>query len=204
LIPLLQDANAEWILQLAYNLTRLTQNNQTILTAVERGSKVVFALKSYAYYDQKNEKQWVTVTEGLETVLTLYQSQLKRDIEVIRDYQPLPRIWGYLDELIQVWTNLIHNAIQGMNGKGHLTLATCQQGNWVKVQITDSGCGISPEIQAKIFEPFFTTKAMGEGSGLGLHICKKIIDKHQGRIEVESQVGQTRFSVWLPASSAQE
>ncbi len=203
-LTLLKDPDADWILQLAYNLTRLPSNNRTILNAVERASKVVFALKSYARYDQSGEKQLVQVSEGLETVLNLYHNQLKRDIEVIRDYQPLPAIWCYPDELIQVWTNLIHNAIQAIKGKGILTLATREQGNWVKVQITDSGCGIPQEVQAKIFEPFFTTKPAGEGSGLGLHISQKIIDKHQGRIEFESQPGQTRFSVWLAASSAQE
>jgi signal transduction histidine kinase len=107
--------------------------------AVERASKVVFALKNYARYDRSGKKQLIRVNEGLETVLTLYQNLLKRDIEVIRNYQPLPDILGYPDELIQVWTNLIHNAIQVMKEKGTLTITTYQQDDWIKVEITDSG-----------------------------------------------------------------
>jgi signal transduction histidine kinase len=88
-----------------------------------------------------------------------------------------------------------------MNNKGRLEIAVIEQNNHIVVQITDSGCGIPPEIKARIFDPFFTTKPAGEGSGLGLDIVKKIIDKHQGKIEVESQPGQTMFSVWLPVRS---
>lgn len=202
-LPLLKSPEVDWILQLTYNLTRLLSNNRTILTAVERASKVVFALKSYARYDQSGEKRLVQVSEGLETVLEIYHNQLKHNIDIIRNYQPLPAIWCYPDELIQVWTNLIHNGIQAIKEKGQIAIATSQQDNWLKVEIADSGCGIPPEVQAKIFEPFFTTKPAGEGSGLGLHISQKIIHKHQGQIEVESHPGQTRFSVWLPLDSAQ-
>jgi signal transduction histidine kinase len=99
---------------------------------------------------------------------------------------------------MQVWTNLIHNAIQAMEGKGKLEIVVREQDNYVIVQVTDSGCGIPPEIQERIFEPFFTTKPLGEGSGLGLDIVKKIVNKHEGRIEVESVPGETTFRVWLP------
>jgi signal transduction histidine kinase len=202
-LPLLKASNADWILQLAYNLTRLQSSSRTILTSVERASKVVFALKTYARYDQSGDKQCVQITEGLETVLELYRNSIKKGIEVTRNYQLLPAIWCYPDELIQVWTNLVHNAIQAMQGKGILAIATHQQGRYIVVQFTDSGCGIPPEIQARIFEPFFTTKPAGEGSGLGLNISQKIIEKHQGRIEVDSQPGQTTFKIWLPIDSLQ-
>ncbi len=197
-LPLLKHPHIDWILQLAYNLTRLQSNNRTTLTAVERAAKVVFALKSYARYDRSGERQLIQVSEGLETVLELYRNQIKQGIEVVRNYQSIPPIWCYPDELIQVWTNLIHNAIQAMKHQGTLAIATLQQDNCVVVRVQDSGCGILPEIQGRIFEPFFTTKPMGEGSGLGLDICRKILDKHQGRIEVASHPGQTTFSVWLP------
>jgi signal transduction histidine kinase len=202
-LPLLKAPNADWILQFAYNLTRLQNSSRTILTSVERTSKVVFALKTYARYDQSGVKQCVQITEGLETVLELYRNSIKKGIEVTRDYQLLPAIWCYPDELIQVWTNLIHNAVQAMEGKGTLAIATHQQGRYIVVKFTDSGCGIPPEIQARIFEPFFTTKPAGEGSGLGLNISQKIIDKHQGQIEVDSQPGQTTFKIWLPIDSLQ-
>jgi signal transduction histidine kinase len=197
-LPLLKHPNIDWILQLAYNLTRLQSNNRTTINAVERAAKVVFALKSYARYDRSGERQLVQVTEGIETVLELYRNQIKQGIEVVCDYQSIPSIWCYPDELIQVWTNLIHNAIQAMANQGNLAIATLQHDNYVVVQVQDSGSGILLEIQGRIFEPFFTTKPIGEGSGLGLDICRKIIDKHQGRIELTSHPGQTIFSVWLP------
>ncbi len=200
-LPLLSDRHSDWTLQLAYNLTRLQNNNRTIHTAVERASKVVFALKNYARSSPDSQKQQVKISEGIETVLDLYQNLIKRGIEVVQDFQPLPEIWGYPDELIQVWTNLIHNAIQAMNGQGTLTLTTRILDQQILVEVTDSGAGISPAVQARIFEPFFTTKPMGEGSGLGLHICQKIVDKHQGRMEVVSQPGQTTFRVWLQTDS---
>ena len=203
-LPLLKDLDAKWMLQLAYNLSRLQSNSQNILIAVERAAKIVFALKSYAHYDSSGSKQLVQVADGLETVLELYRNQLKQGVEVIRSYQPLPPIWCYPDELMQVWTNLIHNAIQAMAGKGRLEIVIAGRDDQVVVQVTDSGCGISPEIQARIFEPFFTTKPTGEGSGLGLDIVKKIVDKHAGFIEVESQPGRTIFRVWLPIEKGKE
>lgn len=197
-IPLLKDPDIDWILQLAYNLSRLQSNNKNILTAVERAAKIVFALKNYAHFDSSGSKQLIQITNGLETVLELYHNQLKKGIEMKKEYQPLPPIWCYPDELMQVWTNLLHNAIQAMAGKGRLEIAVFEQDNHAVVQITDSGCGISSEIQSKIFEPFFTTKPAGEGSGLGLDIVKKIVNKHEGKIEFESQPGETTFRVLLP------
>jgi two-component system NtrC family sensor kinase len=199
---LFKDPEIDWILQVTYNLSRLQTNNQTIMQAVERASKVVFALKRYARYDQTGEKQFVQVSDSIETVLALYQNQLKLGIVVIRSYQPVPQVSCYPDELNQVWTNLIHNAIQAMNSQGTLSLSVFQQDNHVVVEVGDTGCGIPPEIQDKIFEPFFTTKPVGEGSGLGLDIVQKIVDKHQGKIKLRSQPQQTLFQVWLPLEAA--
>ena len=197
-LPLLQHSKADWILQLAYNLTRLITNNRTIQTSVDRASKIVFALKNYARQDFIDEKQLVRITDGIETVLQIYQNQIKRDIELIREYHTIPQIWCYPDELIQVWTNLIHNAIQAMQQAGTLKIAVKQVGDRLKVSIADTGSGIPTNIQAQIFEPFYTTKPLGEGSGLGLHISQKIVARHQGTIEVTSQPGDTVFSVYLP------
>ena len=197
-LSLFKDPDSDWILQLAYNLTRLQSNSKNIITAVERAAKIVFALKSYARYDSSGSKQLSPIPDTVETVLELYHNQLKKGVEVAKNYQFLPPIWCYPDELMQVWTNLIHNAIQAMDGKGKLEIVVREQDNYVIVQVTDSGCGIPPEIQERIFEPFFTTKPLGEGSGLGLDIVKKIVNKHEGRIEVESVPGETTFRVWLP------
>jgi signal transduction histidine kinase len=201
--PLFKNSEADWILQQVYNLICLKINSQNIVMAVERVTKIVFALKSYARYDNSGQKQFVQITEGLETVLELYRNQLSSGIELIRDYQPIPAIWCYPDELNQVWTNLIHNGIHAMQGKGCLQIRVSEQKGGVIVAITDSGSGISPQVQPRIFEPFFTTKPVGEGSGLGLDIARKIIEKHQGKIEFESQPGQTTFEVWLPMDNIQ-
>ena len=197
-LRLLQDKNQELILESAYSLLAQQTNSETINLAVERASKTVFALKSYVHQNSSGQMTKSLVNEGIDLVLTLYQNQLKQGIEVMRNYQDIPEIICYPEELHQVWTNLIHNAIQAMNNKGKLEIATFQYNNQIAVQILDSGCGISGEIKDKIFDPFFTTKPPGEGSGLGLDIVKKIVEKHQGKIEVESKPGRTAFRVWLP------
>jgi signal transduction histidine kinase len=122
----------------------------------------------------------------------------------MRNYTELPPVLCYPDELNQVWTNLIHNALQAMDYRGTLTLEVMTQDQQAKISITDSGKGIQKEIQSRIFEPFFTTKPPGEGSGLGLDIVKKIIEKHSGQISVESQPGRTTFNVFLPIGPIQE
>ncbi len=195
--PLLKRPDGLHILELAYRVTELQRGMQTISTATDRASKVVFALKNYARYDSSGDKVSTNLIEGIETVLTLYHNQLKQGVKVIRNYLKLPPILGYPDELNQVWTNLVHNALQAMDNRGTLTIDVTQQEREAKISITDSGKGIPAEIMPKIFEPFFTTKPPGEGSGLGLDIVKKIIKKHQGRIEVDSVPGKTTFTVFL-------
>jgi two-component system, NtrC family, sensor kinase len=204
-LPLLRDQNSETILKTAYKLAMLQRSTRTITNATEKAAKVVFALKSYARYDHSGEKFQAQIAEGLETVLTLYHNQLKHAVEVIRNYEEsLPPIWCYPDELNQVWTNLIHNALQAMDYRGTLKLDVMRQEGTLKISITDSGKGIPPEVMPKIFEPFFTTKPPGEGSGLGLDIVKKILDKHEGKISVESVPGQTTFTVTLPINQTQD
>jgi PAS domain S-box-containing protein len=194
---LLQNADRDRILEMAYKLTEIQRGTQTINTATDRASKVVFALKNYARYDSSEAMIQSDIVDGIETVLTLYQNNIKQGVEVLRNYQKIEPILCYVDQLNQVWTNLIHNALQAMNNKGTLIIDIMQDGNYVKVGITDSGNGIPAEIMPKIFEPFFTTKPPGEGSGLGLDIVKKIIEKHDGKIEVESVPGKTTFTVCL-------
>ncbi len=201
-LPLLQDPESDNILNTAYQLASLQKSTQTIITATERAAKVVFALKTYSRYDTTGEKVLAKIPEGIETILTLYHNQLKQGVEVIRNYQDsFPPILCYPDELNQVWTNLIHNALQAMENKGSLKIDVKQQDGSIVVSITDSGKGIPSEIIPRIFEPFFTTKPAGEGSGLGLDIVKKIIDKHQGKIAVDSFPRKTTFTVFLPINS---
>ncbi len=200
-----QSPQFDMLLKAAAHLASQRHNSDNIIKAVERVSKIVFALKSYAHNDASGEATSARVTDGLDVVLTLYYNQLKHGIEVVKRYDDVPPIRCYPDELNQVWTNLIHNAIQAMSGKGRLEIVvkTCEvfetsQVSGVVIEITDSGNGIPDAIKDRIFEPFFTTKPTGEGSGLGLDISRKIIEKHQGKIEFESQPGRTTFRVWLP------
>ena len=188
-------------LQAAYNLARQQFNSQNIMLAVERTSKVVFALRSYSHVNHSGEMQCTKITEGIDTVLTLYHHQLKHGIEVVKQYDDVPDIPCYRDELNQVWTNLIHNAIYAMERKGRLEIRVSQEDGQVVTRITDSGKGIPDEIKSRVFEPFFTTKPAGEGSGLGLDIVRKIVEKHHGSIGFESQPGKTTFCVKFPVQA---
>ena len=198
-LPLLQAPLSEYILETAYQFANVQTSIRSITTAAERARKVVFALKNYARYDNTGNKINVQIPEGIDTILTLYHNQIKQNITTIKNYQDgLPSISCYPDELNQVWTNIIHNALQAMEYRGTLTIEVKQEDGNIKASFTDSGKGIPPEIMPKIFKPFFTTKPPGEGSGLGLDIVQKIIDKHGGKIEVESVPGQTTFTISLP------
>ncbi len=197
-LPLLKRSDSLYLLETAYNFSGLQRGISTIKIATDRASKVVFALKTYARYDSSNAMTIASMTEGIDTILTLYQNHLKQGVEVIRNYGEIPRFFCYPDELNQVWTNLIHNALQAMDYRGTLTIDVTNLDREAKISITDSGKGIPQEIQDKIFQPFFTTKPAGEGSGLGLDIVKKIIEKHHGTITFTSNPGQTTFTVSLP------
>ncbi|MCB9594328.1 MAG: HAMP domain-containing histidine kinase, partial [Sandaracinaceae bacterium] len=132
------------------------------------------------------------------TVLTLHRNQLKHNVELERDYASPGVIWARHDQLDQVWTNLVHNALQAMDGAGSLRVALRDDGAFLVVEITDSGPGVPEDARERIFDPFYTTKSVGEGSGLGLSICKDIVEGHGGTITLESQPGRTTFAVRLP------
>ncbi|MFB5652421.1 PAS domain-containing protein [Leptospira wolffii] len=179
-------------------------NTNTIRIAVDRVSKILYALKNFSHFDTESEKIPTSITENIETVLTIYQNQLKKGIQVTKNYGNIPKILCYPDDLIHVWTNLIYNSLQAMDFRGEITIQTYVKGEHAVVEITDTGSGIPTEILDKIFQPFFTTKLPGEGSGLGLDIVKKIVEKHEGKIEVESVPGKTTFRILLPLVSAEE
>jgi two-component system, NtrC family, sensor kinase len=198
LLPFFKLPDWEVVFNTAYQFASFKKSISLIQRATAKSGKVVFALKSYAHFDSKQEKVQANLHDGIEMVLTLYQNQLKHGIEVVKNYGDLPKIMCYPDDLNQVWTNLIHNALQAMDYKGILTIETKQQESDLVLKFTDDGKGIPPEVIPKIFHPFFTTKSAGEGSGLGLDIVRKIVDKHEGTIAVESVPGQTSFTVSLP------
>lgn len=165
-----------------------------------RISTLVEAVKDYSYMDQA-PLQEIDVHQGIESTLTMLSYKLKQGSVVVnREYDcEVPRISAYGSELNQVWTNLIDNAIDAINGQGQIWIRTSCESDFLLVEIADNGPGISPEIQSHIFEPFFTTKGVGEGTGLGLHIAYRIIvGQHQGDIRVSSQPGDTKFQVRLP------
>jgi two-component system NtrC family sensor kinase len=201
LITLLKQPEAVRVVKSARNFISLLKNTNTINIAVEKATKVVFALKKYAHRDAMGEKVPTDIIDNIETVLTLYHNQLKQGVDVVRNYEKLPLIQCYQDEISQVWTNLIQNAIQAMHLEGTLTITTHLVKNLVWISFKDTGSGIEPDIIDKIFEPFFTTKKQGEGSGLGLDIVKKIIEKHNGTIEVDSKLGEgANFIIKIPVN----
>ncbi|MEB3283047.1 MAG: ATP-binding protein [Lyngbya sp.] len=198
ILRLLQGSNSTEILDTAYHLVLQYRNSDNIQLAVDKASTVVAALKRYVHSDRCDCMTTAQIPEEIDTVLTLYQHQFKPGIQVTTNYQDLPEILCYPEQLNQVWANLIHNAIQAMGSQGKLEITATRRYHFIQVQITDSGCGIPAEIQDKIFEPFFTTKEAGVGTGLGLDIARQIVEQHQGHIEVKSQPGRTRFTVYLP------
>jgi signal transduction histidine kinase len=167
--------------------------------STSRISDLVTAIKNYSYMD-RGDLQEVDLHEGLDNTLQILHHKLKYGVKVDREYSPdIPKISAYGSKLNQVWTNLIDNAIDGMNGKGELTIRTGLENNCILVEITDNGSGISPEIKARIFEPFFTSKDVGKGTGLGLDISRRIVvQDHKGNIRFDSQPGKTNFQVRLP------
>jgi len=200
-LPLLRHAEADRILATALSLHTVVSNAANIQIAVDKVAKIVFALKSYSRFDHVSEPVLCDLQSTVETVLTIYQNQIKQQVELVRCYQPLAPLRCLPDELCQVWTNLIHNALQAMTQRGTLTIDIHGEGEAAVVALTDSGCGIPQELHGRVFDAFFTTKPRGEGSGLGLDIVKRIVQKHGGRIELRSQVGVgSTFTVWLPFS----
>lgn len=198
-LALLRHPESEFILNVAQGIASIINSTSNINAAVERVSKIVFALKSFSRTDTGGEIIAADLSEGLETVLTIYQNQIKQGTQLICQFDDIPPLRCLPDELNQVWTHLIHNALQAMSNKGTLTISIRQSDNEAVVSVSDSGCGIEASIRERIFEPFFTTRPTGEGSGLGLDIARKIVEKHKGRIEVQTEVGVgSTFSVRLP------
>jgi PAS domain S-box-containing protein len=198
-LGILREKHAEEIFKLSFQLSGVLRANQNIITATDRAAKIIFALKNFSRHDNSGKKQLADLNESIKTTLTLYHNQIKQGIDVHTDFAEIPQCECFIDELMQVWTNIIHNAIQAMKGQGTLSLKTELKGDSILVSIKDTGGGIPEEVRDRIFEPFFTTKRAGEGSGLGLDIVKKIVEKHDGEIWFETKTGEgTVFFVQLP------
>jgi len=178
----------------------LARSAGTIRTAIGSIRRIVGALKRYSRLDEAPLER-VDVHAGLEDTLVILSHQLKSDdngVNVKRSYGKLPPITAYVGELNQVWTNLIHNAVQATGRRGEILIETTVENGDVQVAIQDAGPGIPADVLPRIFEPFFTTKGKGEGTGLGLSITHRIVEKHGGTIRVKSEPGCTRFEVRIP------
>ena len=168
--------------------------------STRRISELVAAVRSYSQVDRAS-RQRTDVVEGLESTLTMLGHKLRYGVTLVRDYGDVPPIDAYAGELNQVWTNLLDNAVDAMEGEGTLTVRARGEGDHVVVEVADTGPGMPPEVVARAFEPFFTTKDVGKGTGLGLDIARRIVvERHGGTIAVESGPGQpgTTMVVTLP------
>ena len=164
-----------------------------------RISEIVGALKNYSYLGQA-PVQMVDIHEGIDNTLIILRNKMKKGITIYREYgEGVPEILAYGSELNQVWTNLLDNAVDAMNGQGEIWIRTRKEKGSVVVEIEDNGPGIPQAIQSRVFDPFFTTKEPGKGTGLGLSTTYGIVtEKHKGSISVHSHPGMTRFTVKLP------
>jgi signal transduction histidine kinase len=184
------------MIQIVNALDKLNQSNQT---ACDRIVQMVQSIRSSARGDTV-ELSEIDIHDELENALTLVHHELKRRINVIRQYGDIPKCTCFPNRLNSVFVNMLMNASQAIEGKGQISIETFKDGNTIKVKFADTGQGIPPENMEKLFEPGFTTKSPDQGIGLGLAICKRIVvDEHHGKIEVESEVGKgTTFTISLP------
>ncbi|PJZ76976.1 sensor histidine kinase [Leptospira neocaledonica] len=181
----------------AYNLSGILRYSNVVREAASKAARVIRALKTYVYQDHTGISL-IDIREQMDLVLTLYYNKVKQGVEIRRNFAENSLVKGQADQLTQVWANLINNAFQAISYQGRLDLKSYIEEDFLIVSVTDDGPGIPKEIQDRIFEPFFTTKEKGEGSGLGLDICKKIVERHQGKIDFDSVPGRTTFRVHLP------
>ncbi len=167
--------------------------------ATGRVSDLVSAVRSYTQMDRA-ALQPVNVVEGLDSTLVMLQHKLKDGVQVVREYEPdLPRIDAYAGELNQVWTNLVDNAVDAMDGSGTLRVTTRADDDAVVVEIADTGPGLDPQVAGRAFDAFFTTKDVGKGTGLGLDIARRVVvERHEGTIELVREGHETVARVRLP------
>jgi len=166
---------------------------------LERIKKIILDLKDFSRQDVEEHWVWADVRRGLESTLNVVWNELKYKCEVVKEYSDLPDIYCLPSQLDQVFMNLLINAAQAIEVRGTVTIRTGQEGDSVWVSVSDTGKGIPPENIPHLFDPFFTTKPVGKGTGLGLSVSYNIVEKHGGKIEVQSEVGKgTTFRVWLP------
>lgn len=197
IIQYLNLPNIESILENLISISTILNSGAIIKNAAERATKVIKALKNYVYESQTESLSEIILSKQIEMCLVLYQTKIKSKFEINTDFSEIIPIMGYADQLNQVWINLINNAFYAVKQEGKLNIRTFYTDEYLAISFQDNGIGIPVEIHSKIFNPFFTTKSAEDGSGLGLDICKKIIERHNGKIEFQSIPGNTCFTVYL-------
>jgi signal transduction histidine kinase len=193
------ESGLEWVASTITTATLLDE----IKDSTGRISTLVSAVRSYSQMDRAS-MQRIDVTDGLNSTLVMLGHKLRQGITVLRDYgADVPEIDAYPGELNQVWTNLIDNAVDAMDGKGTLSVRTRSSGSAVLVEIADTGAGMPPDVAARAFEAFYTTKDVGKGTGLGLDIARRIVvQRHGGSISIDSVPGETVLRVRLPVDGS--
>ena len=190
----------EWVASTFAATAQLSE----VRESTRRISELVAAVRSYSQMDRASMQQ-TDVSDGLESTLVMLGHKLRDGVVVVREYgQDVPRIEAYTGELNQVWTNLIDNAVDAMDGSGTLRLTTRVEDNHVVVEVGDTGSGMSPEAAARAFEAFYTTKDVGAGTGLGLDIARRIVvERHGGTITIDQRADETVLRVGLPVRPPQ-
>jgi signal transduction histidine kinase len=170
--------------------------------AASRVHTLVTAVKGFTYMDQAATPEPVDVRKGLTDTLAVMGAKARgKSVSVAVDVpDDLPRVRGFGSELNQVWANLVDNALDAVSDGGRVTVTARAEGGKVVVRVADNGSGIPPEVKRRIFDPFFTTKPVGKGTGLGLDIVRRLVDRNDGLIDVESEPGRTEFRVTLPVA----
>ncbi|MDP3178651.1 MAG: ATP-binding protein [Spirochaetaceae bacterium] len=198
LVAALLGARGAEMLELTLNVSWLLRSSEIIAAASEKAAKTIVALKTYSHLEPADVETDVDIASEMETILSLYFVAHRHEVELTKRFFKAPTIRGRKDNLNQVWVNLVNNALQAMEYKGRLEIVVESSGDGVLVTVADSGPGIPEELRSRIFDAFFTTKRPGEGSGLGLSICKEIVEAHSGTIAFECAEGRTAFMVYLP------
>jgi signal transduction histidine kinase len=179
---------------------------RSLAADIERASSRIYdlvsAVKRFTYMDRATVSEPASVAQGVtDTVAVLASKAREKSVSVKLDIpDDLPQVRAFGGELNQVWSNLLENALDAVGPSGQIVVNASREGERVVVRFIDNGPGISPELRSRIFDPFFTTKPMGEGTGLGLDISRRIVHRHDGRIEVDSEPGRTEFRVSLPST----
>ncbi len=187
--------------RLSRALHAIKDTGETTLEATERVRSIVQSLKDFANLDQA-ELQLVDLHVGIDSTLTLIQHLLRERVEVVRNYASLPEVQCFVSQINQVFMNLLTNAVQAIEGEGKITITTRREDALAVVEIAETGRGIKPEQLERVFDPGFTTKGVGVGVGLGLSIAYRIIEEHNGTIDLRSDVGRgTTFTLRLPFAS---